>query len=177
MKHLILLILTFSIPILACSQPTKEQIKQVAEAKKEVKRMKGEPFPNYNLTDINGIQYSSDELKGKIVLFNFWFSRCGPCIQEIPELNELVEEYKDEVVFLAPTFDEKVETDRFLKKRNFEYNIVSDVKDFCQELNVRSYPTHFVVDRSGTIEKVVIGYSVMTVGALRKSIKKLLKLE
>ncbi|MEP5104786.1 MAG: hypothetical protein ABJQ84_09215, partial [Ekhidna sp.] len=81
------------------------------------------------------------------------------------------------IVFLAPTFDDHVTVKKFLQKREFEYQIVPDVKDFCLEMNVRSYPTHFVVNREGTIEKVVIGYSSMTVGALRKSIRKLLKSE
>lgn len=163
------------LPILAWTQPTPEQVRQVEEAKKVVKKMKGESFPDFSLTDLDGKVYTKEELEGKIVLFNFWFSRCSPCVQEMPELNELVEEFGDEVVFLAPTFDPEERVNSFLSKRDFDYTIVPDVKEFCLELNVRSYPTHFVINREGTIEKVIIGYSVMTVGSLRKSIKKLLK--
>lgn len=163
------------LPILAWTQPTPEQVKQVEEAKKAVKKMKGESFPDFSLTGRNGKVYTKEDLEGKIILFNFWFTRCTPCIQEMPELNELVAEFGDEVVFLAPTFDPEERINSFLKKRDFGYDIISDVKEFCLELNVRSYPTHFVVNREGTIEKVIIGYSVMTVGSLRKSIKKLLK--
>ncbi len=160
------------------SQPSEEQIRQVKEEKKEVKRMKGQQFPSFEFTTIEGNTYSSDELDGKILMVNFWFSRCGPCIQEMPEMNEMVEKFQsEEVVFLAPTFDDTERVRSFLSKRNFDYQIVPDVKDFCLELNVRSYPTHFIVNREGTIEKVIIGYSAMTVGVLQKSLRKLLKSE
>ncbi|MEQ9009077.1 MAG: TlpA disulfide reductase family protein, partial [Ekhidna sp.] len=102
----------------------------------------------------------------------------GPCIKEMPEMNEMVEEFKNEgIVFLAPTFDDEQQVRKFLEKREFIYESIPDVKDFCVEMNVRSYPTHFVVNREGIIDKVVIGYSVMTVGTLKKSIRKLLKSE
>ncbi|MEP0984197.1 TlpA disulfide reductase family protein [Ekhidna sp.] len=173
-----LIILCCILTFLTYAQPTKEQITQVEEAKKEVKRMKGQPFPEFNFATLEGTTYTKEDLKGKILLVNFWFSRCTPCIKEMPEMNEMVQSFAAEgIVFLAPTFDDHVTVKKFLQKREFEYQIVPDVKDFCLEMNVRSYPTHFVVNREGTIEKVVIGYSSMTVGALRKSIRKLLKSE
>lgn len=172
-----ILILICTLPSLGSSQqPTKEQIKEVADARKEVKGMKGEPFPDFELTDIDGNTFTKDQLKGKIFLVNFWFTRCKPCIMEMPEMNEMVEEFQDnDIVFLAPTFDDEVQVRKFLSKRDFTYQSIPDVKDFCVEMNVRSYPTHFVVNREGIIDKVVIGYSVMTVKALKRSLKKLLK--
>ena len=162
--------------LISFSQPTEEQIRQVEEAKKEVKKMKGKPFPDFELTAMDGTTYSKEELEGKILVINFWFTRCTPCVQEMPEMNEMVEEFKDEdIVFLAPTFDSDEQVNRFLSKRDFDYTIVPDVKDFCLELNVRSYPTHFIVNREGTIEKVIIGYNFMSIGTLRKSVRKLLK--
>lgn len=176
MKNLIIAFAILAPFWLHAQQPTEEQIRQVEEAKKEVKRMKGQPFPDFELTSLDGTVYTKDELKGKILLVNFWFSRCTPCIQEMPEMNEMVDEFKDEdIVFLAPTFDNEDQVNKFLTRRDFKYDIVPDVKDFCLEMNVRSYPTHFVVNREGTIEKVIIGYSVMTVKGLKKSIRKLLK--
>ena len=178
MKKLLLLIAIIFPFLIASQQPTKEQIKQVADAKKEVKRMKGEPFPAFELTTLDGKTYTKDQLKGKIFLVNFWFTRCGPCIMEMPEMNEMVKEFQDDgIIFLAPTFDDESQVRKFLEKREFIYESIPDVKDFCVEMNVRSYPTHFVVNREGIIDKVVIGYSIITVKALEKSIRKLLKSE
>lgn len=157
-------------------EPTPEQIKQVEDAKKEVKRMKGEKFPDFNLTTIDGKNYTSEELRGKIILFNFWFTSCRPCIEELPDINNLVKEFQSEdIVFIAPTFDESTKVDKFLKRFNFEYEVVSDVKDFVLGNNIRTFPTHFVIDREGYIERVVIGYSVLTDNMLKKAINKLLK--
>jgi len=154
------IILFFFIPImLSAQQPTRAQIKQVEDAKKEVKKMKGQKFPDFELTSLEGKNFTSENTKGKYVLFNFWFTSCGPCIEEMPELNELVEEFSDkDVVFVAPTWNETPRVEKFLNRFQFEYEIVADVKDFCVEMNVRSYPTHFIVNPDGVIEKVMIGY-------------------
>ncbi|MEQ9467247.1 MAG: TlpA disulfide reductase family protein [Ekhidna sp.] len=175
MKHFFLALAILQLNPSFSQEPTKEQIREVADARKEVKRMKGEPFPDFSLTTINGDVVTSENTKGKILLVNFWFTRCRPCIMEMPEMNEMVEEFKDEeVLFIAPTFDDVEMVDKFLSKRDFSYEIVPDEKDFCLELNVRSYPTHFVINADGIIEKVVIGYSSATVSTLRKSVRKLL---
>lgn len=177
MKSLVLIVcclLTFN----AYSQPSEEQIRQVEEAKRMVRKMKGKPFPEFKLTTMDGTTYTNEDVEGKVLVMNFWFSSCKPCIGEIPEMNEMVDDLKnEEVVFLAPTFDSPERVDRFLNKWDFEYQIVPDVKDFCLELNVRSYPTHLVVNREGIIEKVIIGFYPRTMGSLRKSVSKLLKSE
>jgi peroxiredoxin len=157
-------------------QPTKEQIQQVEDARKEVKSMKGKTFPEFDLIGMNGDTISSENSEGKIVLLNFWFTGCRPCIQEIPELNEMVKEFQSEdIVFVAPTFDDSTQVSKFLKRFEYNYDIVPDVKDFCLQLNIRNYPTHFIINKEGIIEKVMIGYSTTTVASLRKSLKKLLK--
>lgn len=176
MKKLLFASLFFALFNANAQQPTKAQMKQVEDAKKEVKSMKGQLFPNFKLTTMDGDEVTSKNTKGKIILFNFWFTSCGPCIKEMPELNEMVQEFEDEgVLFIAPTFNDTDQVDQFLKRFDFDYSIVSDVKDFCLELNIRSYPTHFIVNKEGMIEKVMIGYSVVTVSSLRKNLKKLLK--
>lgn len=176
MKKFIFLLVNIFLFQLHAQQPTKEQVKQVEDAKKEVKAMKGNKFPEFDITSLYGQSLTSENTKGKIVLFNFWFTRCGPCIQEIPELNELAKEFEDQdVLFIAPTFDGTPQVERFLNRFDFEYEIVPDVKEFCLELNIRSYPTHFIVNKEGIIEKVMIGYSVTTIKSLKKSLLKLLK--
>ncbi len=170
---LVLLLICYST---IAQEPTPEQIKQVADAKKEVKRMKGEKFPEFELTTLDGKTYNNEDLLGKIVLFNFWFTSCRPCIMELPDINALVKEYENEdIVFLAPTFEDQIKVDKFLTRFNMEYEIVADVKDFVLGNNIRSFPTHFVIDHKGYIEKVVIGYSVLTDNMLRKAVNKLLK--
>ena len=63
--------------------------------------------PDFSAADMNGKTYSLSSLKGKIVVINFWFVECKPCLIEMPDLNEIVEKYKsEEVVFLAFALNE-----------------------------------------------------------------------
>ncbi|MEP1097558.1 MAG: TlpA disulfide reductase family protein [Cyclobacteriaceae bacterium] len=157
-------------------QPTPEQIKMVADAKKEVKRMKGQKFPTFELTAMDGKTYRNEDLLGKIVLFNFWFTSCRPCVMELPNINAIVRDYKsDDIVFIAPTFEDQSKVDKFLTRFTLDYEVVPDVKEFVLGNNVRNFPTHFIIDQEGYIAKVITGYSVITEKSLRKSIDKLLK--
>lgn len=178
MKYIVYTFLLLS-PYLLSAQsftPTPEQIRANEEALKKVRDMEGEKFPDFELTAMDGTTYRSTELLGKIVLLNFWFTACRPCVQEMPDMNKIVDEYKNEdIIFIAPTFDEKARVQKFLTRFDFDYQVVTDVKDYIIENNVTNFPTHFVIDQEGYVKKVVIGYSVMTDNMLKKAIKKLLK--
>lgn len=84
----------------------------------------------FSVTDINGNNYSLESLKGKVIVINFWFVECKPCVMEMPELNKLVEKYKNkEVVFLGFAMNEKDKIEKFLKTTTYKYNIVAAAKD------------------------------------------------
>lgn len=62
----------------------------------------------FSAKDINGKNYSLESLKGKVIVINFWFVECKPCVMEMPELNKLVEKYENkDVVFLGLAINEK----------------------------------------------------------------------
>ncbi len=69
--------------------------------------MVGEKIPDFNTRTIDGAKFSIDELKGKLVLIEFWGTWCGPCKKQMPELSKLYRTYKDslhgtfEIVSLA----------------------------------------------------------------------------
>ena len=174
MKYTITLLLAFH--FLFTNAQTAEQIKQVEDAKKMVKAMEGKAFPSYELTSINGNKYNSEELKGKVVLFNFWFTSCRPCVEELPEINSIVDEFgRDNVVYIAPTFEDDAKVNKFIKRFEMAYDPIADVKGFVLSNNVRSFPTHFVINQEGIVTKVVNGYSVLTDNMLKKAVRKLLK--
>ena len=174
MKNVFILIMISTSFSLIAQQPTQEQIRIVEEAKKKVKKMKGQSFPSFDLTTLEGHRFTSEDVKGKFVLFNFWFTRCKPCVEEMPELNELVHTFDKDVLFFAPTFDDSLTVSNFLTRFDFDYQSIPDAKEFCMALDIRSYPTHFIVNPDGIIEKVIIGYSSITVDSLQKSLRKLL---
>ncbi len=130
----------------------------------------------FNLTDINGNHYRLDELKGKIIVMNYWFSACRPCILEMPELNKLVDKYKDKnVIFLGLTYHVKPNIKRFLQRFEFKYNLIPESQVEILNYQVKVYPTHIVIDQNGYIVLREEGLNYDTVDTLDKTIEALLQ--
>lgn len=129
----------------------KEEIKSLGKA------------PDFSLTSINGEKLSLAKLKGKVVVFNFWFLGCAPCLSEIPNLNGLVKEFAGkDVVFIAPSLDKSSDLNTFLDRNEFNYKVVADAIDFIMDKygdgtgNI-AFPVHIVIDREGNITYRRIG--------------------
>ena len=136
----------------------------------------GAKFKFYKEQDLNGNIYDQESLKEKVVVINFWFINCPPCRMEIPELNELVAEYKDnkDVVFLGIALDERYKLDEFLKGMPFQYNIIEKGTYLAQNYGINSFPTHVVIDRTGKIKFHTDGLAQNTVYWVNKSIQEAL---
>jgi len=134
----------------------------------------GLKFPNFNLTSIDGTQYKLSDLRGKVIMLNFWFIGCAPCVTEMPLLNQLAEEYhgKD---FLLLTFstDDKESIFNFKKKRELNFVIFEKSKDIIENSFHLSYvyPTNIFIDKEGNIVEFKIG------GALSEEKLRLTKTE
>ncbi|MEO8821227.1 MAG: TlpA disulfide reductase family protein [Ginsengibacter sp.] len=134
--------LLYSVNLIMDPEPTDENDQFLA----------GQKLPKFDLKDINGNEISSESLKGKPVVINFWFASCGPCIQEMPALNQLKEKYKDsDVVFLAITFENNITVENFQKKHHFTYTAVPNANTYCNHIT-GIYPVTLFVNRNGIIQ-------------------------
>ncbi len=117
----------------------------------------GNKLPEFKMTDINGKKWSSKELKDKIVVMNFWFVECPPCVAEMPSLNKLVEKYynNDKVIFLSVANTSKEKIKNFLTKKEFKYAHVAQEqsKHYLSDWGINAYPQNVVVNRG------IIGFS------------------
>ena len=79
----------------------------------------GKELPAYSLVGRSGKTYTNEDLKGKVVVLNFWSVNCGPCVMEIPVLNKLYLSYKDnkDVVFISILLDKEEALEKLLRKR------------------------------------------------------------
>ena len=127
------------------------------EIKPMTARYKGKPLPEITIYTVDGRTITSNDLKGKVVMINFWSTTCGPCIIEMPELNRLQEDYKDKVVFLAPLPEDKVKAAKLLSKHPFQFEIAPNSSDLFEQLGIDGYPTNFFVNREGIIQEVKEG--------------------
>jgi len=136
-------------------------------------RMEGKQLPSFSFVDLRGIRYDPVNTRGKILVLKCWFIHCVACVQEFPELNKLVDEFKDrpDVLFISLAMDQKPALQKFLETREFKYATVADKKSFMKDnLQISQYPTHLIVDKDGKIRKVVNRCEEM-VPALKRLVK------
>lgn len=116
--------------------------------------------------DFKGLSYeneviNSSALKGKVIVLNFWFMACPPCMAELGGLNEIVDQYKNaNVAFISFTFDSKTDLEKdFFPTHKFNFKIIPDSQDFLiEELKHGwGFPTTFIVDQNGFIQKIFSG--------------------
>jgi thiol-disulfide isomerase/thioredoxin len=133
----------------------------------------GKTIAQFKEWDMKGNKYNLKELAGKVVVLNFWFINCPPCRQEIPELNEMVNAYKDtkDVVFLAVALDDKADLEDFLQTTPYRYNIIHNGKYMAEKYRITSYPTHVVLDKEGKVLFHTSGFGRGTVSWIKKSIE------
>ncbi|MBS1579924.1 MAG: TlpA family protein disulfide reductase [Bacteroidetes bacterium] len=140
----------------------------------------GDKIHPFKDKDIEGNKFSIKDLKGKIVVLNFWFVGCPPCKAEIPDLNRIVDKYKDntDVVFIAIALDEAYAINEFLKTTPFKYHIIDNGRYIANgNYGITSYPTHVVIDKEGVIRFHTSGLGPGTVTWINKTIESLLKEE
>jgi peroxiredoxin len=124
--------------------------------------------PAFTVNSLSGKTFKLEDLRGKAVVLNFWYTSCAPCIAETPNLNKLVDEYQNkEVVFLAMAMDSAVKLNQFLKNKPFKYEIIPrglqallfDYGDFDAKTKQYSlaFPTHVLINPQGQIELKVTG--------------------
>jgi peroxiredoxin len=108
---------------------------------------------DFTLRDLQGKTWTLKELKGKVVLVNFWATWCPPCRKEMPDLNTLYERFKDQgFVILAISDEEMDKVKPFIAERQIAYPILLDPGRKVNELfQVEGIPKSFVYDRQGKL--------------------------
>ncbi len=118
-------------------------------------------LPDFQYKDLKGKFINSEALKGKPIILNFWFTTCLPCIAEMPELNRLKKKYKSsDIVFLSMTYETKDKVLAFLKKKKFDFQVISDAKEYC-DMFTDSYPINLFVDRNGIVRNIQYGMPLL----------------
>ncbi|AXT54806.1 TlpA family protein disulfide reductase [Aquimarina sp. AD1] len=153
------------------------KFKSIRILKAKKKKNLSKKFIDFSAVDMDNESYVLSDLKGKVVVMNFWFIRCKPCVYEMPGLNKIVEKYKNnqDVVFLAFSFDRKSDIESFLEKHSFLYQIIPQSKKIISSYDVSSFPTNMVIDKNGKTVLRKSGFGPNTVPELENKIASLVK--
>ncbi|HVV74100.1 MAG TPA: TlpA disulfide reductase family protein [Verrucomicrobiae bacterium] len=117
--------------------------------------LEGKPMPPLDLTGwVNG-QVKPQDMKGKVVIVDFYATWCGPCMAAIPHNNELLKKYHDKGLVIVGVCTNKKgqeKMDQTVKERGIQYPTARDSQLKSQAAwAVHYYPTYAIVDRKGTV--------------------------
>ena len=122
----------------------------------------GDMAPDITFTTLEGENFTSESLRGKVVLINFFATWCGPCNAEIPHLNtELFEKIKDEDFFMVGIGREHVADSlkHFVDKKDILYPIAPDPKREIYSNFADAYiPRNFVIGKDGKVLFQCVGF-------------------
>lgn len=119
----------------------------------------GSTAPDFTLSNLNDEEFNITEMRGKIVVLNFWATWCEPCKLEMPFFEELHHAGHPDLHIWGVNFDEPPQqVEIFIEELNLSFPILLDPGGDVQDLyRVRGYPTTYIVDKEGVIRFHHIG--------------------
>jgi thiol-disulfide isomerase/thioredoxin len=114
----------------------------------------GTVFKIEDFKDIKNVKYDPNYLIGKPTLIGFWFTKCPPCIDEIPCLNNIQSRFKDSVNFIAITFDTEIKVKEFLKSNNLNFEHIVNSNKQLKKIGIKAYPMNLLLDKNAIIVDV-----------------------
>ncbi|OWY40819.1 thioredoxin [Xenophilus sp. AP218F] len=134
----------------------------------------GNPAPKVSYASLQGRTASTDSLKGKVVLVNFWATSCPGCVEEMPEIKKLHQDYAGkglQVMAVAMSYDPPDYVKNFVAKYQLPFFVALDPQgDIAKAYgDIQLAPTTFLIDKQGNIVKRYVG--VMNFAEVRKLIE------
>lgn len=137
----------------------------------------GDMVPPYSARTLDGEQISLEELRGKVVLVNFWATWCPPCRLEMPGFQHVYEDRRaDGFVVLGISTDQSGQgvVREFLEERGITFPVTMASAQVVRDFGgVRALPTSFLIDREGRVRQEVTG--IFAEPALRMAVGHLLE--
>jgi thiol-disulfide isomerase/thioredoxin len=150
----------------------------VATAPPVMAEQAGRVAPNCSLTPLgDGPPWELQELRGRVVWLDFWASWCSACAEALPFLDELDREFPDEdLQIVGINVDEDPEDAReFLARHPVGFRLAVDPSRSCpRDFDLPGMPTAFLIDRSGVIRYVHLGFRPGEAEGIREQVRSLL---
>jgi len=137
----------------------------------------GSELPEFSVTDLQGRPVGSADLRGKVVLIDFWATWCGPCKKEMPGYQQLLDRYGPQgfrvIGFKFDTMKDTEDPVRFARKIGVHYPLAVASDAVKQKFGgIEGLPTTLLYDRHGVLRNKVIGFEYTS--TFEEDLKKLL---
>ncbi len=148
--------------------------------------MLSKPAVQFALKDLDGKDVKLAELKGKVVIVDFWATWCGPCKASFPYLQKVYDKYRSNqnvLILAVNTSEQKQGKERldlvkqFMSDNKYTFPVLIDDQGVAQKFGVEGIPTKYVIDKQGTLrfESVGFGDGPRMITELTTQIEMLLK--
>ena len=144
-RFLVMLVLLMCMPVVALASGLPEV---------------GKEAPDFEIELLSGDIFRLSEQRGKVVLINIWASWCGPCVAEMPDIDQLAKDYEDRLVVIGVNCGEDVQTVAdFVALNGYSYNFAADPEYYVSGTLYPSQgiPYTIVVDAKGVITQLHTG--------------------
>lgn len=182
--------------IYLCKEPNKEKVMKrvfifmvsllvlgtlarVNAQEKETLVKVGDDVPEFVVEMFDGQKINIKDLKGKIVLINFWATWCPPCQEELKRVQkEIIDRFKGkDFVFLAISREESKEQVKKFRERN-EYTFpmgLDPERKIYSKFATATIPRNFIIDKKGKIVEIEVGYTKEAFAKMIEKLERLLK--
>ncbi len=139
----------------------------------------GSQAPDITGTDyVTGETFRLSDYRGKVVLLDFWYTHCPPCVKAIPELSKLYGQYHDKglEIFGLNSIDPADEAFfKFIKNIGMKYPAIKTESAVDRTYKIIAYPSMYLIDRNGVIRYIEVGFTKESFEKLKAEVEKLLE--
>jgi len=149
--------------------------KGVSYSNLDINCIKGAQLPEFITSSLDGKEYHTKDLKGKINIINFWFKACKPCVAEIPGLNIIANRYIDQRInFLSISYDDDKTLNEFVSKNEYRFIHFLNGKEIIRDKfkHKFGFPTTIITNRNLEIVEMYSGGNSDT-SAIQETVNKL----
>jgi len=160
-------------------QPKGNMVEAAKRLMENPRRARENYAPDFSFTSSEGEYITLEDLRGKVVLLDFWGTWCPPCVESVPELRNLHKKYSKEPSFvligISSDSEDEVWRDFTAKNKMIWPQYRDKDRRIQRAFGVRAFPTYVVIDHEGIVRHQSVGMSWNRAATLDEAIRKLVK--